>query len=708
MNTRSTHGLLEVGRNCDSLCHADRFSVLIDAAVYFSALREAIRGAQHTVFIVGWDINSRMKLVPQGAADGFPEPLGAFLQAVASANRRLRIYVLAWDFAMIYAFEREWMPVYPTGWRSHRRILFRMDNTHPRGASHHPKFVVVDDRLAFVGGLDLTRARWDTPAHAANDPWRRNPDGSPYNPFHDVHTVFDGEAARAIGQLARGRWHRACGKTLAIRAERNLSGTDPWPSSVPVDVHDVVLGIALTAPPYRNELGVQHIRTLTVDIIEATQHNLYIENQYLTAAVVRDALSRRLEDPHAPDVAVVVPRNHSGWLQEATMGALRARLHRALTQADRHGHYRLWYPHIDGLHTGCLNVHSKLMISDNERLCVGSANLNNRSMVLDTECNVVLDANGSDRVRAMIASIRDRLLAEHLDVSPEAVAAALQHHGRLNGAIDALRHDARTLTPLDPTIPPELEALVPVSAWADPEVPIEPDALVRQFLDDGQGARPATRLLLLGAFALALATLAALWRFTPAGQALSVAHVVHWGERLAALPLTPAIVLLGYVVASLAAVPITLIIVATGLVFGTWPGAAYALVGTMLAAAATYYVGVGLGRDAVRRLAGSRANRLSERIGKRGLLTILVLRLVPVAPFSIVNLVAGASHIGIREFLLGTLLGMAPGTVLTVTFAHQLVASIRHPDAGSLALLIGIGTALVALSILLHKLLKKY
>jgi phosphatidylserine/phosphatidylglycerophosphate/cardiolipin synthase-like enzyme len=208
---------------------ARRFSVLIDAAAYFSVLRDAIRRARRTVFIVSWDINSRIRLVPGGAGDGLPEPLGEFLQAVVAANSQLRVYVLAWDFAMIYAFEREWQPVYPSGWRSHRRIAFHQDGSHPPGASHHQKFVLIDDRLAFVGGIDLACSRWDTPAHAADASLRCDPNGSHYGPFHDVQAMFDADAARAIGELARRRWRRACGKALAIRAHRNMPPDDPWP-----------------------------------------------------------------------------------------------------------------------------------------------------------------------------------------------------------------------------------------------------------------------------------------------------------------------------------------------------------------------------------------------------------------------------------------------------------------------------------------------
>lgn len=647
------HGLLERGRNCDAIRHAARFAMLVDGAEYFAALRTALARARHTVFIVGWDVDSRMRLTPEGAHDGLPNTLAAFLHALAAARHNLRIYVLAWDFAMIYALERDWPPVYRAAWRAHRGIRFRLDDAHPRGASHHQKLVVIDDRLAFVGGLDLTRARWDTPAHAADDPRRRDPQGIAHEPFHDVQVMFDGDAAAAIGEQARARWLNACGRPIAIRAQRHLArdeDRDPWPPEVRVDVRDVRLGIAYTAPRHRDREPVRHVHALVEDVIRAAQRHLYIENQYFTAAVVRKALSARLADTDGPDVTVVAPRVQSGWLQEATMGVLRARLHATLAAADRFDRYRLLYPHVDGLGEGCVNVHSKLAIVDDECIVIGSANLNNRSMALDTECCVAL------------------------------VAA----------------------------VTPQLDALVPVSAWLDPEQPIEPDRFVREFVPREQHRSLTARFFVLGAAVLLVAALALAWRFSPLGKALNVASLAHVAATAAQLPGAPALLLAGYVVAATLSVPITLLIAATGLVFGAWPGFAYAAAGTMTAAAVTYGIGRWLGRDAVRRLAGARANRLSEHLGRRGVVAMTVLRLLPIAPFTIVNLVAGASHIGLRDFLVGTAIGMLPGIVLTVTFAHQLTAAFSHPGPGAFAWLAAIGIALVGVSVLLVRVLRRW
>ena len=91
-------------------CKAGRLAILNDAAAYFAALREALLLATQQVYIIGWDIHSQTRLVgPSGhAEDGFPEQLGPFLKALLKARAGLRIDILSWNFAALYAAEREW------------------------------------------------------------------------------------------------------------------------------------------------------------------------------------------------------------------------------------------------------------------------------------------------------------------------------------------------------------------------------------------------------------------------------------------------------------------------------------------------------------------------------------------------------------------------------------------------------------------------
>ena len=99
----------------------------------------------------------------------------------------------------------------------------------------------------------------------------------------------------------------------------------------------------------------------------------------------------------------------------------------------------------------------------------------------------------------------------------------------------------------------------------------------------------------------------------------------------------------------------------------------------------------------MRGLAGRRLNDLSRRLGERGLLAIVFVRVVPVGPFSIVNIVAGASHIRWRDFLLGTVIGLMPGVTVASIFVDRVAAAIREPGTGTFALLAAAGAALIAL-----------
>ncbi len=700
------HGIsiLRPGHNCWRLAHAHRAAFLVDGAAYFAAFRSAAARARHSIFILAWDFDSRIRLHAADNSDGLPDTLGDFLNALAKRTRTLQIRVLDWDFAMLYAADRELLPVYKLGWRTHRRLHFRLDNAHPVGASHHQKVVVIDDAVAFVGGLDLTHGRWDTPEHRAEDTRRRHPDGGDCPPFHDLQMLVDGEAAAALGELARERWRRGCGRAVPV-GESN--GSDPWPPEVAPDLTEVAVGIARTQPTYREQAAVQEIKQLYLDAIGAAHASLYIENQYFSAAPIAEALARRLGEPQGPQVAMISRCKDSGWLEETTMGVLRARLNRRLREADRHHRYESFYPHVPGLDNGYVNVHAKLLIADDDFVTIGSANLSNRSMGLDTECNLAIEAAGDERIRRAIGALRRRLLAEHLGTDVDAVAQAEQQNGALLKTIAALRREGRTLARLEPEVPADLEQWVDDGSIIDPERPVAPERLLSEFVPEDHRSSARGQLLLGGTVLVAFVALAAAWRWTPLGEWLAIDTVARFAENLKQAPAAPLAVLGVYVLAGLLVMPITVLVAATVLVFGPWLGVAYAMGGSLLSAATTYGLGRMLGRDVVRRLAGGRLNRLSKRLGRRGLLTVVTVRMLPVAPFTVVNLVAGASHIGARDFLVGTLLGMAPGIAATVLFIDRIAAAIRDPSAGAMAIVAAVLVLVLAITWVLRRWLRR-
>jgi phospholipase D1/2 len=278
----------------------------------------------------------------------------------------------------------------------------------------------------------------------------------------------------------------------------------------------------------------------------------------------------------------------------------------------------------------------------------------------------------------------------------------VRDHGLLR-TVDLLRSDRR-LDVMDPAITPEMAMLTVDNAVFDPERPITPDELVAQFVPKDARKPVPQRLIGLGLLALMLGLLAVAWRATPLGQVVNLASLVSLAERLESMPFTPAIAIASFALAASLMVPVTLLIAVTGIVFGPFAGALYAIAGSVLGAALTYGVGAWIGRETVRELLGARVNRLSRRIAKRGIAAVMVVRVLPIAPFLVINVVAGASHIGLRDFLIGTLFGMTPGIVLTVTFAHHLAEAARRPTAGTIAVLVVVALILIASALGLQKL----
>jgi phospholipase D1/2 len=695
--------LLVAGRNCWRIERADRAAFLIDGEAYFAAIRDALARARRSFFIIGWDIDSRMELVPGGPRDAFPDPLGDFLNAVVAGRRGIRGYILSWDFAMLYAMEREWLPIFKLDWRTHRRLSFRLDDRHPPGTCHHQKLVVVDDTVAFVSGYDLTRSRWDTSAHANDDPRRVDHRGQPYPPFHDVGMVVAGNCARALGELARERWRRVTGRMPRRIVETTVDAV--WPRDVAPDLTDVDVAIARTEPVFDGHPAVGEIRHLYLDAIAAARRTIFAENQYFTSRTITDAFAQRLAEPDPPDIAIVSPYIQCGWLENTTMGVLRARNHRTLRAVDRQSRYRLYSPILPWLdHTAsCLNVHSKVLVVDDDLAMIGSANLADRSLGIDTECNLALESRGDPRIRRAIAGLRERLLAEHLDCTPEQIAAASARTERLHRAIDTLtREGSRTLKAFDPEVEPTLDALVPDHHVLDPEKPFDPDAIVADLVPD-ENVRSSVRYWLIALAFVVLALVAMAWRFTPLSEWLAFDRLVEIGGTLRVHPWAPIAIMLIFVVAGLVLFPLSVLIVVMAIVYGPVLGPIYTLMGAALSAAVTFWIGRKLGRETVRKLAGGRLNLLSRALAKSGILPVVVARLLPVAPYSIVNMVAGASHIGWRNFLLGTVIGLAPGVVTTSVFIDRTIAAIREPSSGTFALLVLIIAAIVALAWVLQR-----
>jgi phospholipase D1/2 len=668
--------LFQPGQNCCRVASARRVATLVDAEDYFRAFMQAAERAQRSILIVGWDFNSRTRLTWEDNPRGAPPLLGDFLNFLAKRRRRLRIHILDWDFPMVFGTDREFPLLYGSSWKPHRRVTLCYDNTHPTIGSHHQKIVVIDDAVAFSGGLDLTCKRWDARGHRADDP-RRMTEGEPYPPFHDVMMAVDGEAARVLGGVARDRWRCATGRKLTATAASN----DPWPADLEPEFRDVEVAVSRTVPMTKSRPEAREVEALYLDMIARARHYIYIENQYFTSHKIGAALAARLEEADGPEIVLVSRLLSHGWLEEHTMHVLRTRLVKLLRVADRGGRFRVYYPHVPGLpENTCVDVHSKVMVVDDEWLRVGSANLCNRSMGMDTECDLTLEAGGRAEVARKIRDFRDGLLAEHLALDLAGVQQEIERRGSMNAAIESLRNDGHSLHPLD-ELPEWSDTVIGLAEITDPERPVSMDRLIAEFAPDiGPEARSGFAWGKALAFAAVILGLLLMWRYTPLAALVSAERIIGWAEDFAGRPWAPFAVLAAYTPASFVMFPRPLITLAAVVAFGPWLGVGYALAGILLAAAANYWVGRMMDRGTVRRIAGDRVNRISEVLRRRGLVAMTAVRLVPIAPFPVVGLVAGAIRVKFIHFMLGTLFGMMPGAVVTTVFGDQLQSALRDPD----------------------------
>lgn len=468
-------------------------------------------------------------------------------------------------------------------------------------------------------------------------------------------------------------------------------------------MNDVPVAISRTAPAVNGHAGIREVEALYIDMIASARHAIYIENQYFTAEKIGDALEARLGEAEGPEIIVVLRKLSHGWLEELTMESLRTRLIARLRQADKYDRLRVLYPFIEGLKEGtCIDVHSKTMIVDDHIGRNGSSNIANRSMGLDTECDLTIHSQGRDDVRNALRTLRANLLAEHLGATPEKVHDAIERGGSLRAAIEQLQQGARTLKVLE-DVPASSDSLLNVASVADPEKPVALADLVKIFNPDAD-ARPAVgtgpawgRIAIL---TLVIAGFAALWQFSPLAELFNARQIVSWARRFGGLWWAPLVTVLAYTPAAVTMFPRSPITLFAVVAFGPWMGFVYAMLGVELSAWATYVVGQQLDRDTVRRVAGRKLNDMIQVLRRRGLLAVTALRLVPLAPFSVEGVVAGAVGVRLWHFMVGTAIGILPGTLAATIFGDQLQAALEDPATVNYWL-IGIVLAVMTVATLL-------
>jgi uncharacterized membrane protein YdjX (TVP38/TMEM64 family) len=199
----------------------------------------------------------------------------------------------------------------------------------------------------------------------------------------------------------------------------------------------------------------------------------------------------------------------------------------------------------------------------------------------------------------------------------------------------------------------------------------------------------------LAVLALLLCALAAAWRLTPLRDLLTPSHISGWARAVRSTPWAPWLLVAAYTPAAFLLFPRPLLTLISIIAFGTWLGFAYATAGVVLAAMATYYLGRFLQEDRVRSLAGDQLDRVGRVLRRHTVTSVFALNMVPVPPFVVQGIIAGATRVKAWQYALGTLLGLLPGLLAWTVFGHQINAALEDASVSFWA----IGAALLGLGL---------
>ncbi|MBH0110093.1 TVP38/TMEM64 family protein [Salinibacterium sp. NG22] len=143
-------------------------------------------------------------------------------------------------------------------------------------------------------------------------------------------------------------------------------------------------------------------------------------------------------------------------------------------------------------------------------------------------------------------------------------------------------------------------------------------------------------------------------------QLPSVDEIHEWTQSAGSLGI--ALFVIGYALLTLTPIPKSVLSMAGGVAWGLWVGTLIVLIGALIGATLSFWLGRVLGRDAVEHFTGGRVRAVDEMLQRRGLLSVIALRLIPVLPFTLINYAAGLTAVRIRDYALGTVIGIIPGT----------------------------------------------
>ncbi|MGE3624076.1 MAG: VTT domain-containing protein [Bdellovibrionales bacterium] len=706
------------GQNCWRIETADFASVIVDCANYYRALHESICGARRSVFVLGWDIDSRIELLRGEEAEKAPAP-GRFFDLVkwkALRNPEVQFYLNRWDYTLYQAGEREGLSHFRWRFFVPENIHFHLDNMHPVGGCHHQKVVVIDDELAFVGGIDIAIGRWDYRSHHPRNMKRMDPGGTYeprtrhlFAPHHDIMMMVAGPIAPALGRIARERWRASTGQIPCALQTKLRPAVKPcvWPKEIKEQFTGVPIAISRTLPAFRGNPGVREIERLYIDEIARAENFIYMENQYFTSGEIALALNRQLLAKPGLRVMLVSCDEPQGIMERKAMWAGRVFFRDLLIQNDVADRVLMAYPlSRENGNEKSIRIHSKLTAIDDKILHIGSSNINNRSLWLDTECDLSIAAH-TEGARRQIAAIRNDLLREHTGWTREQIEQVVDENRSPEKFLTYRSESRQHLCKIDDEKYRHQSFIKLAIRVGDPKEPFF-------FWQKSAAGGAASRSSRIGPMLIALTVLAAIlaltlvWQFTPASEYVSPTHIAPlFAEIRSSAWAIPAVIAF-YVVATLVFFPLTILVIATAITFSPLTAFLIAFGGTVSSACVGFVLGRMAGPRSLRFLAGRAAGKISRFTQDGGIVGVTLLRMVPIAPLGVVDFSLGMAKVPFLTYLAGTIFGITPGLMAFTLLGHSLGRLWQNLNGKNMAILaggVGVWILVVAMS---HYFVKKW
>lgn len=691
----SSNNIFQPGENCWVESQARFSTPLIDCANYYKALHSAIVKASHSIFIVGWDIDSRIRLLrgKDEQQSEAPSVISDLLKWKAEQNPEIKIYLLRWDSSLAFFAQREMWAKEVWEEKTPDNVETVLDDTIPMGGSQHQKIVVIDDELVFSGGMDVSTNRWDTRDHPVISEERDGPDGE-YGPLHDVQMVSSGPVVVDFAKLVRWRWQRVADSSPIDIREAAQNGEDAplpeaWPDDYPPLFENVQCALARTIPFMDEVEPAQEVRHMLLDLIKEAESVIYIENQFTTRQEIAEALNKQLKLKPELSVIIVSSYEPKGKFECEAFWASRIEFKAILEKGIDANRVKLTYSSIEDMQgrKAYKRIHSKVMTIDDKYLVIGSSNLSNRSMTLDTEIDTVLYGN-TPQNKEKIAQVRNDLLAEHTGRALDDMPALFESMY----PVEALMHNqiahGYVLTEVRDEVFTEHSVKNVFRALSDPEEPLISVPTLDGAALPARNPRRRSIMIMIGVTIVAVLGGLMFWA-SQSIEWLSSDSINAFLEKSRGTYFALPTVLLVYVIGGILFFPVTVLSLAVAAIFGPIWGPIYGIMGALLSSAILFGIGKVSGNAGLRKIGGPKVAAVDEKLKRSGIVGVAAIRMLPVAPFSLVNLVAGISSIGIIQFLIGTFLGMFPPMIAKGLVGDSIAQIWQNPSVETISYLAG-------------------